>query len=131
MVPVIIESPYAETPHTTVQENLRYGRACLRYALEHGYAPFASHLLYTQDGVLGDKDLQERSLGIQAGFVIGGSLNAAVLVFADYGISPGMTMGIEYAEKEGREVIYIYLGTSHLEALGLPVPCVAEKEDVT
>lgn len=130
MVPAIIESPYAETIHTTVQENLRYGRACLRYALEHGYAPFASHLLYTQDGVLDDKVLQERSLGIQAGFVIGRALNAAVLVFADYGISPGMTMGIEYAEKEGREVIYIYLGTAHLEALGLPVPCVTEKEDV-
>lgn len=47
---VIVESPYAGN----VEESLTYGRACLAYCLRNGMAPYASHLLYTQEGVLDD-----------------------------------------------------------------------------
>ena len=45
---VIIESPYAGF----VKRNEDYARECLRDSLMRGEAPIASHLLYTQPGVL-------------------------------------------------------------------------------
>jgi len=70
-----------------------------------GEAPIASHLLYTQPGVLDDFDKYERSLGIEAGLVWG-ELADKTVVYTDLGINPGMTQGIERAEKEDREVEY-------------------------
>ena len=61
---VIIESPYAGN----VPLNLLYLRACMRDCLSRGEAPFASHALYTQPGVLDDGDPAERAHGIEAGF---------------------------------------------------------------
>jgi hypothetical protein len=62
--PVILESPYAGD----VEANMRYARAAMRDSLMRGEAPFASHLLYTQEGVLLDSVPEERTLGIEAGF---------------------------------------------------------------
>ncbi len=56
---VIIESPYAGD----VETNVRYARACVRDSLLHGEAPIASHLLYTQEGVLRDEVPEERRWG--------------------------------------------------------------------
>lgn len=50
MILVIIESPYAGD----VDRNLEYLRAAMRDCLKRGEAPFASHALYTQPGVLDD-----------------------------------------------------------------------------
>lgn len=61
---VIIESPYAGD----IDRNLRYLRACMADCLRRGEAPFASHGLYTQPGVLDDDKPDERKLGIEAGF---------------------------------------------------------------
>ena len=47
---VIIESPFAGD----VDRNLRYARAAMRDCLLRGESPYASHLLYTQPGVLND-----------------------------------------------------------------------------
>lgn len=60
---VIIESPYAGQ----VKANLAYARAAMRDSLERGEAPIASHLLYTQPGILNDHDAAERQWGIDAG----------------------------------------------------------------
>ena len=49
---VILESPYAGD----VETNLRNARAAMRDCLLRGEAPYASHLLYTQPGVLDDGD---------------------------------------------------------------------------
>src|SRR3546814_12910998 len=65
---VIIESPYAGD----VEENTRYARACLQDCLRRGEAPFASHLLYTQPGILDDRVPDERELGLEAGRRWGG-----------------------------------------------------------
>ncbi|OGN03538.1 MAG: hypothetical protein A2655_04835 [Candidatus Yanofskybacteria bacterium RIFCSPHIGHO2_01_FULL_43_42] len=96
---VVLESPFAGD----VERNLAYARRCLHDCLLRGEAPIASHLLYTQPGVLDDNKPEERKLGIEAGLVWG-SLAEATVVYTDYGISGGMKFGIERAEKEGRPV---------------------------
>lgn len=60
---VIIESPYAGD----IAANVEYARAAMRDSLNRGEAPIASHLLYTQPGILRDEDPAERQWGINAG----------------------------------------------------------------
>ena len=103
---VIVESPYAGD----VERNVRYARACLRDCLLRGEAPFASHLLYTQDGVLRDAVPKERELGIKAGLAWGGAADATV-VYDDLGTTSGMEHGIIQARGQGRSVEYRQLGT--------------------
>jgi hypothetical protein len=105
MIPVLLESPFAGN----VEENLRYARACMRDCLHRGEAPFASHCLYTQPGVLDDDSPAERAHGIEAGLAIGRLLSKTV-VYQDLGISRGMQLGIERANAEGRPVEYRTLG---------------------
>ena len=96
---VVIESPFAGN----VERNLAYLRAAMRDCLLRGEAPFASHALYTQPGVLDDGKPDERALGIEAGLLWGEWADATV-VYADLGVSPGMAVGIERARKELRRV---------------------------
>jgi hypothetical protein len=100
---VILESPFGNRDPAIVEENKRYARLCVHDCLVHGDAPIASHLLYTQPGVLDDAIPEERSLGIEAGLAWGVVAEATV-VYTDRGISVGMKYGIERAEKEGRPV---------------------------
>ena len=96
---VIVESPYAGD----VERNTDYARACLHDCLIRGEAPLASHLLYTQPGVLDDDKPDERELGIAAGLEWGMQAEATV-VYKDFGISQGMRDGIEAAGAAGRPV---------------------------
>lgn len=98
---VIVESPFAGN----IKRNIEYARACLRDCLLRGEAPFASHLLYTQRGILQDQIPTERILGIEAGFEWGHVADATV-VYTDYGISHGMQEGIKQAEQDKRLVEY-------------------------
>jgi hypothetical protein len=93
---VIIESPYAGD----VEENVAYARKAVRDSLLRGEAPIASHLLYTQDGVLDDNVPVERQQGIDAGLAWRKVAEASV-VYADRGISRGMEYGIEKAKSAG------------------------------
>ena len=101
---VIVESPYAGD----VDRNVAYARAAMRDCLLRGEAPYASHLLYTQPGVLDDNDPEERKLGIEAGLAWGGL--ATTVVYTDRGISPGMEQGVARAHLEGRVVEFRKLG---------------------
>lgn len=98
---VIIESPYAGD----VAENERYARAALRDSLMRGEAPIASHLLYTQPGVLDDLAPEERQQGIDAGLAWGDAAELTA-VYTDRGISRGMEYGIANAKRAGRQVDY-------------------------
>lgn len=98
---VILESPYAGD----VDANVAYARRAVRDCLMRGEAPIASHLLYTQPGILNDLVPAERTLGIEAG-LLWGRFAAATVVYADRGISGGMRQGIARAEAEGRPVEY-------------------------
>ncbi len=100
---VIVESPYAGD----VGRNVAYARAALRDCLLRGEAPFASHLLYTQPGVLDDGKPEERQLGIAAGLALAEAASGAQTVaYTDLGISAGMSWGIANAEANGRHVEY-------------------------
>lgn len=105
LVPVILESPYAGATPEEIATNVRFARACVRDCLLRGEAPIASHLLYTQEGILRDEVPEERELGIQAGLAWGREAKRTV-VYTDRGISRGMRYGIERAEREGRPVEY-------------------------
>ena len=96
---VIIESPYAGD----VERNLRYLRACMADCLARGEAPFASHGLYTQPGVLDDDVPEERLLGIAAGFAWRAVAEATV-VYTDLGVSGGMEMGMRDARMHGQSI---------------------------
>jgi hypothetical protein len=98
---VILESPFAGN----VEANLAYARKCMADCLLRGEAPFASHLLYTQPGILDDNVPAERELGINAGLAWGTKAQATV-VYLDRGVSRGMQQGIERARAEGRPVEY-------------------------
>ncbi len=109
MKKVLIESPLkAETPEL-VARNQRYAKALMRWCFHHGWAPFASHLLYAQEGILDDNIPEERELGIEAGLVWGREAKETI-VGTDLGISSGMQRGIDRAQKEGRAVILVSLG---------------------
>lgn len=99
MILVIIESPYAGD----VDRNVRYARAAMADCLARGEAPFASHLLYTQPGVLRDEVPAERAAGIAAGFAWRRAVDK-VVVYTDLGISSGMQFGIEDARARGIRV---------------------------
>lgn len=98
---VVIESPYAGD----VERNLLYLRACLHDCFKRGEAPFASHGLYTQEGVLDDASPDERRRGIEAGLRWGAAAEATV-VYADLGVTDGMRLGIADAELARRPVEY-------------------------
>lgn len=103
MLTVIIESPYAADTAAGVARNLRYLRACIAYCLSQDAAPYASHGLYTQPGVLNDKVPEERKKGMRAGFSIAKKLDERWM-FIDLGITDGMLRGEESAKKYGQPV---------------------------
>ncbi len=96
MIRVVIESPFAGD----VERNIEYARRCLADSLARGEAPFASHLLYTQPGVLDDTIPEERKNGMYAGFEWGSQADLCA-VYKDLGVSPGMEEGIRRATNAG------------------------------
>jgi len=102
---VILESPFAGKTDADMLENIRYARACIRDCILRGDAPIASHLLFTQPGILRDGNQGERSLGMRAGFAWTAQAEA-VVVYTERGVSPGMQSGIARAQKLGVPVEY-------------------------
>lgn len=99
---VTLESPYAGNIFQRWL-NRRYARQCVRDSLMRGEAPIASHLLYTQRGILCDEIPHERSLGIEAGLAWRHASELTV-AYVDRGISRGMQYGIDAAKTAGRPV---------------------------
>jgi hypothetical protein len=100
---VILESPFAADTPEEIEANIAYARKCIRDSLSRGEAPIASHLLYTQDGILDDTIPHEREWGINAGLAWKEVAHGSV-VYTDRGISKGMEYGIAAAKKAGRSV---------------------------
>ncbi len=108
---VDIETPYAGENNGEVRRNILYARACVRDSLIRGEVPFASHLFYTQPGILDDNIQDERDLGINAGKELIEALpDITTVVYQDLGISRGMQYGIDRAEENGRTIEYRVLG---------------------
>ena len=89
---VVLESPYGNGSILY----LKYARLAMRDSLSRGEAPIASHLLYTQEGILNDEIPKERARGISAGH---SWIEVAdlLVVYLDYGLSEGMLSGIKMA----------------------------------
>lgn len=107
---VILESPFAGDYITHVA----YGQRAMADALFRGEAPLASHLLYPM--VLRDGDPEERAKGIAAGHAWVPVADLMV-VYADYGVSPGMAAGVACAEVHKIPVEYRYIGANAKEEL--------------
>lgn len=109
---VILESPFAGL----VELNIAYAKLCIRDMLLRNEAPIASHLLFTQPGLLDDTKPEQRKLGIAAGHAW---IEVAdeVVVYGDLGISKGMELGIENARKAGKPITYRYLPKDQLQTL--------------
>ena len=92
---VIVESPYAGD----IEKHVAYARACLVDCLKRGEAPIASHLLYTQPGVLDDNIPEERKIGIDAGLAWRRVAEKAVF-YTDFGMSRGMKAAWKMYQEE-------------------------------
>jgi hypothetical protein len=101
---VVIESPFAGPTAIVRHDNLAYARRAVKDSLDRGEAPIASHLLYTQPGILDDNVPEERTKGIDAGLAW---LDAASYqaVYLDRGISLGMLYAIQKAREAERRTI--------------------------
>ena len=117
---VLVESPYRGRNYESLPLNLAYGRACLRDCFMRGEFPFASHLLYTQDGVLSDKNPGERELGIGAGLAWGSKAELTAVYFDlvdDWEFFVGMARGVQTARRANRPVEFRNLPDENLVRL--------------
>jgi hypothetical protein len=89
---VCVESPFAGD----VAGNTGYLKRCIRNCLDRGESPYASHLFFTQEGLLDDDKPFERKLGIEAGFAWAAKAHTRAL-YIDRGISVGMAYGVLHA----------------------------------
>ncbi len=108
---VIIESPFKGENWAETRRNILYAKLCVSDSLRKGEAPWASHLFYTQTGILDDSIPEERQRGIDAGVAWGRKADLRA-VYEDFGISKGMEYGIMAAEKIGQRVEYRQLKES-------------------
>jgi hypothetical protein len=101
---VVVESPFAGD----VDRNLKYARAAISDCIKRGEIPYASHLFYTQEGILDDTLQHERDLGIKMGFAWA-ILAPKRVYYSDYGQSGGMVLSIGESQKynQKREIRYI------------------------
>lgn len=91
---VVIESPLNAPTREGIEENKIYAKRAMRDSLMREEAPYASHLLYDQPGILDDRIADQREAGMQSGFVWGEQAEL-VAVYIDRGISKGMQAGID------------------------------------
>lgn len=96
---VVIESPFAGD----VQANVAYAKQCVKDCLARGESPYASHLFFTQRGILDDEKPEERKLGIEAGLAWARAADA-VVVYVDRGVSDGMRVGIAWHMRNGKAI---------------------------
>lgn len=96
---VIVESRYAGD----TENNILYARRAVRDCVLLGESPIASHLLFTQPGILQDEIFSERELGIKAGLAwrMVADLQA---FYTDIGWSQGMLSALFQCLKEKREL---------------------------
>jgi hypothetical protein len=115
-----VESPFKGIDWSETQKNILYARACAKDCLDRGEVPYATHLFFTQRGLLDDRVTEERNKGIRAGkdiewlmhmasqFVEGVYVCSAF--YTDRGMSHGMEFGLNEAKTVGRKCKFRKLG---------------------
>lgn len=99
---VIVESPFGNTDPSVVEENILYARKAVRDCVLNDEAPIASHLLFTQEGILCDEVPEERKLGIEAGLAWRYVADLTAF-YTDRNWSKGMLVALHKCIKEMRE----------------------------
>lgn len=116
---VVIESPFGTRPDGTpctpdeIARNERYLDRCIRDSLARGEAPYASHGFFTKKGRLDDTVPAQRKLGIAAGLAWAGVLahvDGIAAVYADHGVTVGITEGIVRHDQNGVAIEYRHIG---------------------
>jgi hypothetical protein len=115
---VVIESPLSAHTRAGIERNKDYAKECMRDSLRRGEAPYASHLLFDQPGILDDTIPLQREQGIMAGFAWGERAER-VAFYVDLGISSGMLRGFERAIHTDADVVVRSLSTK--EELFVPI----------
>ena len=116
----LIETPFRGVDWKETELNHQYTKACVGDSLQRGENPYASHMFFTQRGILDDRDAIERTKGIRAGKNIEraiamaskyvGGIYVCTAVYTDRGISSGMQIGINQAKELGVPIDYRELG---------------------
>jgi hypothetical protein len=109
MTLVVIESPYAGD----IERNVKYARRCMKDSLARGEFPIASHLLYTQEGVLDDTKPEERAMGIDAGLRWGQAAASRIAFYVDYGFSTGMLEALDFFGDGEKEIVVRRIGENN------------------
>lgn len=102
---VVIESPYGDSNPTRRASNRVYAREAMRDSIARGECPIASHLIYTQPGILNDEDEVERALGIECGYAWGEHA-IHVAFYIDRGCSRGMLAAQDHWRARGKRIVY-------------------------
>lgn len=100
---VVIESPFAGD----IAANVHYLGRAVHDCIDRNEAPIASHGLFPQ--FYNDSIPAEREACMRAGWAWM-EVADAVVVYTDYGISPGMQRGIDHARSLGKLVLYRQIG---------------------
>lgn len=130
MKKTILESPFAGDTEIDIIRNQIYARYCMHdMIVNYNEAPYASHLLYTQPGVLDDNVPGERKLGMEAGF-IWGECSEQVAVYIDRGISGGMMKGCKIHIENGIEVFMRTLPPDLAQLCREAYPLTEEEKDL-
>lgn len=130
LVKVVLESRFSAPDVAGLVLNKKFTLACMRDCFLRGEAPYASHVIYAQTHILDDFVAAERALGMHAGF-LWGDLGVKTVVYTDLGMSTGMQMGIDHAEKMGRTIEYRELGyipTVNVEDIALEKQIIASQK---
>ena len=90
---IYIASPYAGD----IAGNTQFAIQCCQFAIQRGYTPVASHLIYPQ--ILDDTIPEQRELGLTLGYHL--------LAACGERISDGMAKEIHHAERLGINIRYI------------------------
>lgn len=105
---IVVESPYGSDDQAEIDANVKYVRRCMSFVFDVGHAPYASHDLYTHEGVLRDEVPEERTKGMEAGYAWGAKADE-VWFFMDRGFSGGMAEGMRRAMRHGKPMVFWFL----------------------
>ena len=103
---VVIESPFRSVDKSTKTLYTTYSRRAVEHSLAQGESPIAFHLWFTRYLNDDTKDQREQGLKLSLEWIDTAQL---IAVYADYGISEGMILGIQHASQKGIPIQWRYL----------------------
>lgn len=114
--PCILESPFRAEDEGQHATHVLYARWLMVQLMCMGYAPIASHLLYTL--MLDDANEPSRARAIQCGLDLADALgDVPVFLGAEYGVSDGMELAIEHHRMRGRDIEHLPMFAEFLDCV--------------